>query len=134
MFEYHGWAVVRSESEADDADAALIQELQSKVASLSEFTRRTFHIGEPLNGMYAVRVSGLRNHSRPEIIDLFRWLADRSRGSYGLLYVHDDEDREHECVFQVFRLAQGELVEFDDPFLSPIVSTIEDAYGETGDE
>jgi len=49
--------------------------------------------------------------------------------SYGLLYVHDDEDHsrgaDHENDFRVWRLARGGFGELADPFLSPYIPTVE---------
>ena len=51
------------------------------------------------------------------------------RDSYGLLYVHDDEDGahglDHSNEFRVWRLAGGRLEEVADPFLSPYLPTVE---------
>src|SRR4051794_12617837 len=118
MFEYHGWAVIRSESPSGEVD--LFQRLQIKIAALSELSQQSFYLHESMNSMRSMTVSGLRNHQRHEIIEVFQWLASQSRNSYGLLYIHEDEDhaREHnyENVFRVYRLAKGSLIELDDPF------------------
>lgn len=72
---------------------------------------------------------GLRNHRYEPVIDLFRWVAVELPFSYGLLYVHDDEDThrgaDHVNEFQVWRLARGEFEELADPFLSPYIPTVE---------
>lgn len=49
--------------------------------------------------------------------------------SYGLLYVHDDEDNkrgsDYSNEFRVWRLARGACEETTDPFLSPYFPTVE---------
>ncbi|WP_255297566.1 Imm7 family immunity protein [Leptospira kirschneri] len=44
-------------------------------------------------------------------------------GSYGLLYIHDEEDDkneiDHSNEFVVWKLARGHLNQEKDPFLSP---------------
>jgi len=46
--------------------------------------------------------------------------------SYGLLYVHNDEDRDRSNEFVVYRLAQGAITQFPDSLLSPFVPTVDD--------
>ena len=44
-----------------------------------------------------------------------------------MIYLYNDEDRNgKENQFQVFLLARGKIEEKADPFLSPIIPTIED--------
>ena len=86
--------------------------------------------GTGFNGMYSLTISGLRNHRREEVIDLFEWLAENSPACYGLLYVQDGEDwrrgADYQNDFRVWRLAKGQLTEHADPFLSPRIPTVED--------
>jgi hypothetical protein len=119
MFEYHGWAVLRSDEGTDEADDALMEELRARIKELPEATRASFHVGGAVNGLRTVSASGLRNHSRAEVVEVFRWLAERSPRSYGLLYVNDDAVEEGDRdAFRVHRLRWGRLEVFDDPFLS----------------
>ncbi len=90
------------------------------------------HLDEGLNGdLHVLSIAGHRNHRYEPVIDLFRWLAVNGPGSYGLLYVWDDEDHKHgdyQNLFRVWRLARGVLEERSDPFLSPPIPTVEDPY------
>jgi len=79
-------------------------------------------------------MSSSRNHRgmAPTVLKVFAWLARHVSGSYGLVYLHDDEDEgesaracgrdwtDHTNAFSVWRLLEGNVEEFDDPFLSPI--------------
>ena len=67
------------------------------------------------------------------------WVATNGPGSYGLVYVHDDEDNagntdygrglmDFTNVFRVWRICNGELTELADPFLSPIVPTVTPSF------
>jgi hypothetical protein len=70
-------------------------------------------------------------------VDVLRWLAATGPGSYGLVYVHDDEDvgdagrlrgrdgTDRSNEFRVWRLLGGTVEELADPFLSPIVPRID---------
>ncbi len=80
--------------------------------------------------MIVLFTHGLRNHRFDPVIDIFRWIAENLPDSYGLLYVHDDEDHrvsepESDNCFRAWRLARGRLSEKDDPFLSPYIPTVE---------
>ena len=58
-------------------------------------------------------------------------------GSYGLLYVLDDEDYQdgdYQNEFRVWRLVRGALEERSDPFLSPFIPTVEDPYDPARDQ
>ncbi|WP_410611889.1 Imm7 family immunity protein [Amycolatopsis sp. lyj-109] len=62
-----------------------------------------------------------------EIRTLVAKVGRLAPGSYGLLYVHDDEHPEHRLSFRVFRLARGRVTEHADHLLSPVIPTLEDA-------
>lgn len=48
-------------------------------------------------------------------------------GSYGLLYVHDDEAKINSDVFVVYKLARGKVERTVDTLLSPFIPTVEDS-------
>ncbi len=77
-----------------------------------------------------------RNHRSSVVWDMLEWIGTYGPGSYGLFYVHDDEDDEsnphygrgqadYSNVFRVHRLLRGELVELADPFFGSISPDIE---------
>jgi hypothetical protein len=129
MFEYHGWIRLRSTAEAVDDEPPLrldeIQDLVNELAGHGLIDLR------PINGEYHVHLGGLPNHrgtQGSEVIDLFAKVGHLAPGSYGLLYVHDDEDPEHDLNFRVFRLVRGSVTEHADHLLSPVIPTLEDEY------
>ncbi|GGM81777.1 hypothetical protein GCM10012275_60490 [Longimycelium tulufanense] len=84
-----------------------------------------------INGKPFVVVAGAPNHRRGEADDLehlLHFIAERAPGSYGLIYVWDDEaqDWPGHNAFKVLVLARGKVTERADPFLSPIVPTVYD--------
>lgn len=152
MLAGYGWCVLRSSREpyqtatvetvevVDDqvrmADKALWAAFRLWIAAHGEdFLKWTLH--EHLNnhsGILQYCVS--RNHRSSCVWDMIEWIAENGPGSYGLLYVHDDEDgpantayqrgmNDFTNAFHVHRVANGKITELDDPFLSPIVSTID---------
>ncbi|MEM7331114.1 MAG: Imm7 family immunity protein [Chloroflexota bacterium] len=138
MFEFHGWIKLQVD-DSDDADIdVLVQRMNVIIEKVQEKIKETddnlshFNIAKAGNGLNFVSVHGLRNHRFEPIIDLFKWAAAHLPECYGLLYVWDDEDQKreenYENCFRVWRLAQGQIDEKSDPFLSPCVPTIEKPY------
>jgi hypothetical protein len=84
-----------------------------------------------LNNEMQLWLSGNNNHAQwhAAIVDLFHYIANIAPGSYGLLYIENDEDPEHRNHFRVWVLARGALVERGDPFLSPHFPIVEDVAG-----
>lgn len=133
MFEFHGWACIRHH--AHDTDLALqdacVRECEARLEGLD-----IDHLAriQRYNGVDSLVISGRHNHRQSYVIELFQWIADHAPGSYGLLYVHDDEDARggsHSLEFRVWRLARGALEARPDPFLSPVTPTLEDPYDST---
>ena len=135
MFEYHGWATIRV-SEGDEparliergAEFEALKQLREAVnRAHDEFGE--FNVRRAGNDLIVLAVHGLRNHRYEPVIELFRWVAAELPESYGLLYVHDDEDHDRGSdfgnVFRVWRIAQGRVEEAADPFLSPSFPTVE---------
>ena len=128
MFEYHGWAVVRDDTHSHD-EARLrrtAEELQEVIGEFGDGSGVTDM--RWINGTCMVWFAGHPNHRHDCVFGLFRWLAQRAPGSYGLLYVWDDESHGFENQFRVWRLARGLVLEMADSFLSPCIPTIEDPY------
>lgn len=124
MFEYHGWASLRSSTLDAEPPQLQLEGVRRRMRELDgsgEFGLRF------INGSLHVWLTGNPNHRHESVAEFFGTLAVDFPGSYGLLYVWDDES-DYENAFRVFRLARGTVEELDDPFLSPCVPTIEDAY------
>jgi hypothetical protein len=129
MFEYHGWITLRSTADAvDDEPLLRLEEIQNLVNELAGHGLMDLR---QINGGYYVHLGGFPNHhgtQGSEVIDLFAKVGYLAPGSYGLLYVHDDEDPEHELKFRVFRLVRGTVTEHADQLLSPVIPTLEDEW------
>ncbi|XRQ03334.1 Imm7 family immunity protein [Actinomadura welshii] len=128
MFEYHGWVSVQdSPSDVDEKELRAATELiRPRIEQLAETLG--FAALNWVNGMPQVNVSGLLNRRSgggDDVIDLFRFIGKVAPGSYGVLYMHDDEGA-HANEFRVLVLRRGAVSEQADPFLSPVVPTIED--------
>jgi hypothetical protein len=130
MVEYHGWltlrdATVESDEERLTAKAASVEiEIERRIAQHRIIGMRV------VNANYFLWFAGCTNHWSNDVDDIFellRFIATHAPGSYGLLYLWDDEDSENENAFRVWRLAKGVLSEHPDPFLSPCLPTIEES-------
>ncbi len=130
MIEYHAWAVIRESTIENSANEMnMIKKIQEFI--LKQSWRSGIMSFEPVNGQFHLFVSDAPNHrgERSEkIFSLFKFIALTAPGSYGLLYLWDDEDLIHgsENKFKVFVLARGSLEEKDDMYLSPCNPIIED--------
>jgi Immunity protein 7 len=151
MLEAHGWIVVRTsrdcyigvditevdelDYQVDQADAKLWTQLHDWLGK-NESPWFKWQFFEHLNnapGVLQFFVS--RNHRASRMWDLLEWIAKNGTGSYGLVYVHDDEDligvngygrgsNDYSNEFRVWRILRGTVEELDDPFLSPIVPRV----------
>jgi Immunity protein 7 len=143
-----GWCVLRTSREAyrnadlesvddidemvDIADRRLWDSYRQWMGTIDEpWLKWEFY--ESLNnhqGLLQFCVS--RNHRSSNVWDMLNWIVEHGPGSFGLFYVHDDEDgignqwygrgtADYSNVFRVHRLANGSVTELADPFLSPII-------------
>lgn len=81
------------------------------------------------NGERYIEFSHFTNHlgtDFSELLEFFGNVGKIAEGSYGLFYMHNDEDQNEYNSFHVWRLAKGEVRKFKDRLLSPFVPTVED--------
>ncbi len=154
MLNATGWIIVRTSRERyadpeltldqmvdvlDDAvrikDEALWQQLRVWLDENADPGLK-WQFAEQLNNMSGLlQFAASRNHRASCIWDMMRWIAVNGSGSYGVVYVHDDEDtkgnshyrrgdNDFSNCFRVWRILNGKVEELDDPFLSPIVPLI----------
>ena len=130
MTEYNGWIIVRESDKEEGEDQKLLYEvvekINEKIQSIQTINDR--FIMENLNGEFHLAIMASHNHYTPYISDLFKWIASISKGSYGLLYLHDDEslDSSRREGYEVLRMCGGQVDSHEDPFLSPRFPTLEE--------
>lgn len=132
MYEYHGWATIRETATCDEED-----NMEKIVINIKEYINNLnwcngildLHV---VNGEYQLIIAGLTNHKGHEAKELFmlyNYIAREAPGSYGLLYIWDDEDKDgFSNKFQVHVLVRGQVKLQEDPFLSPCIPVIEDKW------
>jgi len=135
LLEYHGWLTIRaSPAETEDeleADRQVVDRVRSLIDQLGPAPGlMDFRF---INGEAFLHFGGFTNHRSQDVDDVFqlvRAIVHTAPGSYGVLYVHDDEVAGRSVnAFRVFVAARGQLVEHADPFLSPVDPVIEDSGG-----
>ena len=130
MIELHGWVTIRETYKAafceEDHIETIVQNIQDEIDRLRYFKP----VLTAMNGDYFLEFSLFSNRqdSRSrEIFELYKRIGEIAPGSYGLVYLYDDEDTVgKQNLFQVFSLARGIMKEREDSFLSPVIPTIED--------
>ena len=127
MVEMHGWVTIRDTYKVVDTDNT------EKVTKILELEFKTINYLNPemkwINGECCLQLSLYSNHWNEEcdeMLKIYRIIADKAEGSYGLLYVYNDEDRELYNEFIIYRLVRGKIEIFNDKLLSPFVPIIED--------
>lgn len=130
MVELHGWITIRETFRAvweeEEKIDLLVAKIRDEINRLSWFKPEI----KAQNGEWFLEFTLFSNRINPQILEVFelcKWIGKVADGSYGLIYLYNDEDRNgKENQFQVFSLARGVVSENNDPFLSPIIPTIED--------
>jgi hypothetical protein len=132
MFEYHGWATLRDAANPDDSAAA--DALPATVDAIRRLltdagVNNDFQVADVrhANGQWQVWLAGYRNHRHTAVLDAWHAIGKTAPGSYGLLYVHDDEDPQRDNEWVAWAMARGRVTVHTDRFLSPYVPVIEDA-------
>lgn len=129
MVEVHGWITLRETYRVvDDEDMEGILERIRKVIADSAYPSLQIQVN---NGEYFIEFSRYTNHLSSDVTGLlssFEIVGRIAKGSYGLLYMHNDEDSKHGNEFVVYRLARGRVTVFQDSFLSPLIPAVEDEY------
>ena len=133
MIELHGWVTIRETYEAkfdeEDNIDTVIENINKEIEKLLWFKPYI----KVQNGTYFLEFtlfSNRKNSESQEIFKLYSRIGELASGSYGLIYLYDDEEEEKENQFQVFSLARGRVQELNDVYLSPIVPMIEEGVGD----
>jgi hypothetical protein len=145
MYTFFGWAELRYHSH-DTNEELQNTAVDNFINYIDGMESVDISMVQRRNGLDSFMISRMHNHTASYIIDVFEWIAKNLPGSYGLLYVHDDEESygaykyskyydnprvDNSNKFVVYKLAKGCLTREEDPFLSPCIPTIEDEYDPT---
>lgn len=128
MVELHSWITIRKTYEiCEDED-----DLDRVIQNINQLIQGLRYIEVSLkvkNGEHYIEFSLYTNHFSADVkeyINFFTEIGKIAKGSYGLLFLHNDEDTIHSNEFQIWRLSRGELRKFEDRILSPLIPVVED--------
>lgn len=131
MFELHCWITIREtyevkENEEENIDV-ILYEIERKIQEL-KWNKPQIKV---CNGEWYIETSIFSNRKTEkaiELLEFFDFVARTAYGSYGVIYILDDEDLNGKNnEFQVYSISRGTLHEQKDTFLSPFIPTVEDA-------
>lgn len=130
MIELHGWVTIRETYKATFDEEEKVDLLVKRIQEIIEKSSWFKPEVKAQNGDWFIEFSIYTNRinsQTQEVFELYKNIGEIAEGSYGLIYMYNDEDTNgKENQFQVFSLARGIVKENIDPFLSPIIPTIED--------
>ena len=128
MLELHGWLTIHdtygNEDELSDKDLNTINNRIKEIIN-------SHNCGITLryaNGESFLEVLHCSNHhtaEADEILDVFKEVSKVADGSYGIIYLRDDEDKTCYNEFQVFVFKHGIFTKTKDTLLSPCIPEIE---------
>lgn len=127
MVELHGWLSIRETYEDEDLlSPKEIDEIMQKVKDIISVNgmKLQYENGSPfINTLFC---SNHRTSEVDDIIETYKSISKTATGSYGVIYLHDDEDSEHYNEFQIYVFKRGECINKIDRDFSPCIPTIED--------
>ena len=129
MIELHGWlsisATYKDEDLIPQSEVDSIKQSVKDIVSNSEYKIDLQYVNGSafINTLYC---SNHRTHEIDAIVGIYRHISEVATGSYGLIYIRDDEDKNHYNEFQVYVFKRGKCIEKDDIDFSPCIPTIED--------
>lgn len=128
MIELHGWLKISETFE--DKDLLSPNETETVMQRVKDVIQaNTCDIKlQYLNGTAFINTLFCSNHRIPtvdEIIKTYKSISEIATGSYGIIYLKDDEDDEHFNEFQVYIFKKGQCTYQIDTYFSPCIPAIE---------
>ena len=131
MISINGWICIREsfneEGEDENKFDSIIQKIESEISNNLVYENEYYDL-KSINGETYLTLTIGHNHRVEHPFGFIKWIAEIAIGSFGIIYVFDDEDidRKNNNSFKVWRIKKGIVEELDDPFLSPIIPQIEE--------
>ena len=113
MIELHGWITIRETYKVtfeEDEKCIYINKIKGEIENLSWFKPQV----KALNGEWYLEFTifaNRKNYQTEEVFMLVNKIGELAKGSYGLIYLYDDEAVGKENQFQVFSLSRGRVKE-----------------------
>ncbi|SEK19542.1 Immunity protein 7 [Ruminococcus albus] len=134
MLELHGWLTIHecygNEDAMSDCELNAVHDNIKKILNSHDcgITHRYVNGGSFLNVLHC---SNHRTPEADEIIGVFTEISKAADGSYGVIYLRDDEDKNFCNEFQVFVFKHGKCSKVRDDNLSPCIPKIESDINNT---
>lgn len=129
MIELHGWLSISETYENEDLFS--IAELESISQKVKDVVLKNGYDVELkyMNGFPFITTLICTNHRTKRIDDViaaYKNIAEIATGSYGVIYIRDDEDVIHYNEFQIYIFKRGKCIYRVDTDFSPCIPSIED--------
>lgn len=128
MIELHGWLSISETYENEDLFS--LSELESISQKVKDIVLKN-DCGielQYMNGFPFITTLICSNHRTEQIdkiIDTYQNIAEIATGSYGVIYIRDDEDVVHYNEFQIYIFKRGKCINKVDTDFSPCIPNIE---------
>ncbi len=125
MLELHGWITLRESYKTNSEEENMkyiFRKIKEKVYEL-DWTTNLLDI-RYCNGSPNLSISLFANRIGQEVNDIFellKFICKEAKGSYGIIYICDDEVSED---FACYIICKGNINKVEDPFLSPLSKKI----------
>lgn len=126
MVEFHAWITIRQSYLNVDEDDS---ELQRIILNIKRKINGSIASLVVKNGEYCLAAHSYSNHFSKEYDEFFEivdFVQKIAVGSYGVIYVYDDEKLEKNNLFRVYVIKKGKLQILDDVYLSPFIPEVEE--------
>ena len=127
MVELHGWlSISEIYEDEDNYEKAELDSVMQKVKKIVA-DNNSVEI-EYKNGLPFITTLICTNHHNPEldmVINTYKLVSETATGSYGMIYIRDDEDSVHYNEFQIYIFKKGECRFKVDNDLSPCIPEVE---------
>lgn len=126
LVEMHGWLSVWETYE--DEDLLSQYELDEIMQKVKEIVSENGIELKYVNGVPFVNTLMCSNHRTAEvdnIVEVYKSITKTATGSYGMIYIRDDEDAEHYNEFQIYVFKKGTCTKKTDKDFSPCIPMIE---------
>lgn len=128
MVEMHGWITIKETFLACEEEniTTIVSEIDNELKKLKYHNSTV----KWMNGEGYLQYSLFTNHwsdDCKELLDIYDYISKKAIGSYGLLYVLNDEDKTESNNFVIYKMVRGKVEKVVDNLLSPFIPTVENS-------
>lgn len=130
MIELHGWLHIRETYEDEDLlSQNEIEDIMQRVKAIIQSNTCGFKLQYANGETFLHTLFGSNHHTSEvdEIIETYKSISQIAIGSYGIIYLRDDEDKNYYNDFQTYIFKKGQCIYQIDTNFSPCIPTIENA-------